>query len=526
MAGQTHFGVWKSLVSFPEGGDVLDLVGHLEDQERKYLNYIPDFEARMRFLALVCPANLASMVDGVIEEYCDGFSLEQHRVFESRHPGGDVFDNDLGGYVFTTPLRRVSTRVLDPGVRPDYQVAKALVLRAIMGADVDNLIEAKLKKGQGTTSVEVYIAAFRRLMKVVQGVQGGQDETRYARLFIKGLSEGIRFQVVVPDGRFALEGAYKAARAAASRSSLLGTSVRNVFQVHPSRQAAIHGASSRPSSHSVALTPLFEDQLVASQAAGPDVRGLVGALNVVSSPVEYLRMVCNMSGTVLSETMSLTASAQSLVPLHFGLKTALANATTSEELKAVIPLLVPRQFLAQKPKSSVGTKNVGFASENLNAVSAVAAKDEELKRLRTEVRSLKQQNHQQKHSSSEMATVVDLLSKIDSRREREYQSGWKRDREERERDGDRGNKWQKRDGGVTCFSCGEAGHVRADCTKQVRVVRCIWCKATDHEVDTCQKRIDSTCKQCGEKGHSAGFHKVRLCYKCNQEHSGLNGCRG
>ena len=80
MANQTHFGVWKSLVSFPEGGDVLDLVGHLEDQERKYLSYIPDFEGRMRFLVLICPSNLASMVDGVIEEYCDEFSMDQHRV--------------------------------------------------------------------------------------------------------------------------------------------------------------------------------------------------------------------------------------------------------------------------------------------------------------------------------------------------------------------------------------------------------------------------------------------------------------
>jgi hypothetical protein len=423
------------------------------------------------------------MVDGVIEEYCDEFSMDQHRVFLDRHPNGDVFDNELGGYVFTTPMREVSTRVLDPRVRPDYQVVKALVLRAIMGADVENLIEVKLRKGQGTTSIEAYIASFRRLMKVVQGVQGGQDETRYARLFIKGLAEGIRFQVVVPDGMFTLEGAYRAARTAASRSSLLGTSARNVFQIHPSRQAAIQGVPSRPSGHSVTLAPLFEDQLVVNQAAGPDVRGLVGALNVVSSPVEYLRMVCNMSGTALNEAMSLTASAQSLVPLHFGLKTALVNATTSRELQAVVPLVVPRQFLAQKSKTLNGSRE---SPEKLNAVDVSPANNEELKRLKKEIHSLKQQQHHQQ-KNSEMATVVELLSRMDDRGERNYHSGFKRDREEREREGDRDRKWQKRDDEMKCFSCGEVGHVKADCKRAVRVPHCIFCKTADHEVDTCQK---------------------------------------
>jgi hypothetical protein len=69
------------------------------------------------------------------------------------------------------------------------------------------------------------------------------------------------------------------------------------------------------------------------------------------------------------------------------------------------------------------------------------------------------------------------------------------------------------------------GHMQKNCTNTVRLPHCVYCKKTDHEVETCQKRLSSTCKQCGTKGHSAAWHLERFCHKCNTEHSGLNGCR-
>jgi hypothetical protein len=81
-------------------------------------------------------------------------------------------------------------------------------------------------------------------------------------------------------------------------------------------------------------------------------------------------------------------------------------------------------------------------------------------------------------------------------------------------------------GGPKCYSCGEEGHTKAACPREVKLPHCVFCKSGEHVVEDCEKRKESTCKECKKKGHSAGFHKEKFCDKCRKTHSGLNGCGG
>ena len=139
---------------------------------------------------------------------------------------------------------------------------------------------------------------------------------------------------------------------------------------------------------------------------------------------------------------------------------------------------------------------------------------------------------QGKQQKTELATVVEMLSELRDGRGRD--SGYKRGREESDRRDDfrrddrgRDRKSQKQESrGIQCYDCGEIGHMKSECKnpESAKIRRCIFCKDAGHTVDDCPKRLGTVCRECNKKGHSAAFHKVRLCRKCNKEHSGLAGC--
>ena len=145
------------------------------------------------------------------------------------------------------------------------------------------------------------------------------------------------------------------------------------------------------------------------------------------------------------------------------------------------------------------------------------------RKLRSEIR-----DSEGRKQKTELATVVEMLSEMRGDR-RDKEQNYKRKRENsRERDDYRredkngAKKWQSQGGMDKCYRCGQNGHLKADCTDNQK--RCVFCKATDHDVDKCQKRLESTCRQCNKKGHSAGYHRVHQCRKCGKEHSGIQGC--
>ena len=135
-----------------------------------------------------------------------------------------------------------------------------------------------------------------------------------------------------------------------------------------------------------------------------------------------------------------------------------------------------------------------------------------------------------KKQRTELATVVEMLSEMrGERKDRDREQNYKRKREDsRERDDFRreiknsAKKWQGQGGMDRCHGCGQTGHMKSDCRDNQK--RCVFCKATDHDVDKCQKRLETVCRQCNKKGHSAGYHRVYQCRKCNKEHSGVDGC--
>ena len=129
---------------------------------------------------------------------------------------------------------------------------------------------------------------------------------------------------------------------------------------------------------------------------------------------------------------------------------------------------------------------------------------------------------------TELATAVEMLSDMRGDR-RDKEQNYKRRREDsRERDDYRrddrngAKRWQGQERVEKCYKFGQTGHLRTDCTDNQK--RCVFCKATDHDVDKCQKRLETTCRQCNKKGHSAGYHRVHQCRKCGKEHSGIQGC--
>ena len=145
------------------------------------------------------------------------------------------------------------------------------------------------------------------------------------------------------------------------------------------------------------------------------------------------------------------------------------------------------------------------------------------RKLRSEIR-----DSEGRKQKTELATVVEMLSEMRGDR-RDKEQNYKRKRENsreredyRREDRNGAKKWQSQGGMERCYRCGQTGHVKADCTDNQK--RCVFCKATDHDIDKCQKRLQTTCRQCNRKGHSAGYHKVHPCQKCGKEHSGIQGC--
>ena len=162
-------------------------------------------------------------------------------------------------------------------------------------------------------------------------------------------------------------------------------------------------------------------------------------------------------------------------------------------------------------------------SENRKQKTELATVVEMERKLRTEFR-----DSESRKQKTELATVVEMLSEMRGDR-RDKEQNYKRKREDsRERDdyrrGDRNGakKWQSQGGMDKCYGCGQTGHVKADCKDNRK--RCVFCKATDHDVDKCQKRLETVCRQCNKKGHSAGYHRVHKCRNCGKEHSGVQGC--
>ena len=167
-------------------------------------------------------------------------------------------------------------------------------------------------------------------------------------------------------------------------------------------------------------------------------------------------------------------------------------------------------------------------SESRKQKTESAAVVEMERKLRTEFR-----DSESRKQKTEIATVVEMLSEMrGDRREKEH--NYKRKRENsRERDDHRRDDYRRDDGNGAkrgqgqvreerCYKCGQSGHLRTDCTDNQK--RCVFCKATDHDVEKCQKRLETTCRQCNKKGHSAGYHKIHQCRKCGKEHSGIQGC--
>ena len=99
--------------AYSEFEDVLDLGMHVEDMERKYFVWDWDWDIMIKFLVLCCPKSMIAPVEAEAEKFSEEFSKEQHAVFASQHPGGDIWDDRNGGYLFTTPVGKKVTRVLD-----------------------------------------------------------------------------------------------------------------------------------------------------------------------------------------------------------------------------------------------------------------------------------------------------------------------------------------------------------------------------------------------------------------------------
>ena len=255
--------------------------------------------------------------------------------------------------------------------------------------------------------------------------------------------------------------------------------------------------------------------------------GVIGTLNAVSAPIDYLRMIGNVAGLQLQEGALLTASAQNLLPFHMGLAQALLNISTLRQLQTTIPILLPEQYLLHPKK--VGVK---AQVEKVTVIETVEPiKDryirDQLKDMESKLRSEMRELGGRKQKT-ELATVVEMLSEMRGDRS-EKEHNYKRKRENsREKDDYRreerngAKKWQGEESRKRCYKCGQTGHMKSECKDREKC--CIFCKATDHDVDRCQKRREAVCRQCNRKGHSAGFHKVHLCRKCGKEHSGVEGC--
>ena len=506
--------------AYSEFEDVLDLGMHVEDMERKYFVWDWDWDIMIKFLVLCCPKSMIATVESEAEKFSEEFSKEQHAVFASQHPGGDIWDDRNGGYLFTTPVGKKVTRVLDTQQFPKYAELRKRILRAILGVGAEPMIDKKIHEGQGNLRVEAYTAKFQRWMKVLESLRSNRDERRYAELFLQGLNPVVKNAAVFESENLTLEEAYKAARMAAARASVLdgGAAAPQPAKwgIHPSRLDGLGLQHPQQTGPPLSAVALFTEQLSVGLGSDPEVFAIIGSLNAISTPMDYLKLIGSVAGIQLNESSLLTAGAQSLLPFHLGLKQALVNIRALRQLQLTIPLILPEQYLLHQKKGQGKVQ-----PEKLTVM------EEELRDARQELRELRGKK-ERNHKATELATVVEMLSEMRGER-RERDNNYKRkredsgDRDDHRRDDKNGPKrWQGQDSADRCFKCGQMGHRKQDCKDTEK--RCIFCKSADHDVDKCQKRLDTICKQCNKKGHSAGFHRSHQCRKCGKEHSGLDGC--
>ena len=307
---------------------------------------------------------------------------------------------------------------------------------------------------------------------------------------------------------------------AAARASVLDGGAASPqpakWGIHPTRIEGLGLQHPQQAGPPLTAVALFADQLSVGLGADPEVFAIIGSLTAVSTPIDYLKLVGSVAGIQLNESSLLTAGAQSLLPFHLGLKQALVNIRALRQLQLTIPLILPERYLLHQKKGQGKVQ-----PEKLTAI------EEELRNARQELRELRGKKDRN-HKATEYATVVEILSEMRGElKERENNYKRKRkdsgDREDYRREDRNGAKqWQGQNSADKCLGCGQMGHMKQDCKDTQK--RCIFCKATDHEVDKCQQRLETICKQCNKKGHSAGFHRPRQCRKCGKEHSGLDGC--
>ena len=172
---------------------------------------------------------------------------------------------------------------------------------------------------------------------------------------------------------------------------------------------------------------MFADHLQVGQGADPEVFGVIGTLNAVSTPIDYLKLLGSVAGIQLGEGALLTASAQSLLPFHMGLRQALVNIRTLRQLQTTIPLVLPEQYLLH-PKKAGGKAQV----EKLTVMETAEPirdryvrdqlKDMERK-LRSEIR-----DSEGRKQKTELSTVVEMLSEMRGDR-RDKEQNYKRKRE-------------------------------------------------------------------------------------------------
>jgi uncharacterized FlgJ-related protein len=155
---------WITKVNaFSDLDDVLDLGLHVEDMERKYFSEDWDWNTVIKFLVLCCPKSMIGTVEAESEKFSDEFSREQNALFAREHgEDGDIYDNGYGGYLFTTPIGKKHSRVLNRDTHPRYSELRARVLRAILGVGSESMIEKRIREGQGQMRVEAYVAKFQR----------------------------------------------------------------------------------------------------------------------------------------------------------------------------------------------------------------------------------------------------------------------------------------------------------------------------------------------------------------------------
>ena len=134
---------------------------HVEDMERKYFVWDWDWDIMIKFLVLCCPKSMIATVESEAEKFSEEFSKEQHAVFASQHPGGDISDDRNGGYLFTTPVGKKVTRVLDTQQFPKYAELRKRILRAILGVGAESIIDRKIHEGQGNLRLKHTPPSFR-----------------------------------------------------------------------------------------------------------------------------------------------------------------------------------------------------------------------------------------------------------------------------------------------------------------------------------------------------------------------------